>query len=62
VILGSLSRQSDRTASLKKIRENASIYAGHLYLKMYFPEYHQSYLRFFLEKVTNKKIKSNKSL
>ena len=59
VILESLSSRSDQTASLKKIRENASIYAGHLYLKMCFPEYHQSYLRFFLEKVTNKKIDFN---
>ena len=58
VILRSSSNQSDRTLSLKKIRENASIYAGHLYLKMCFPEYHQSYLRFFLEKVTNEKIEN----
>ena len=58
VILGSSPNQNERTASLNKIRENASIYAGHLYLKVRFPEYHQSYLRFFVEKGTNEKIES----
>ena len=58
VILRSSPNQYERTVSLNKIRKNASIYAGHLYLKMCFPEYHQSYLRFFLEKVTNEKIEN----
>ena len=48
VVPGS-SNPSNRDSLESRVRKNAALFAGHLYLKARFPRVHRSYLNFFLK-------------